>query len=167
MKIINLKYLEDIEDTQKKLQIVQDFLKKTKCPGIIKIYGSLYEKTGLEGFKYYILMELAQTDWEEEIKYRSQHNLYYSEDDMNNMIQQLVKCYALLQKNNVSHRDVKPQNILLLNGMYKVCDFGEARTISGKNGYIHQPIRGSELYMSPILFDALNIILTNKIISLI
>ena len=156
MKIINLKYLEDIEDTQKKLQIVQDFLKKTKCPGIIKIYGSLYEKTGLEGFKYYILMELAQTDWEEEIKYRSQHNLYYSEDDMNNMIQQLVKCYALLQKNNVSHRDVKPQNILLLNGMYKVCDFGEARTISGKNGYIHQPIRGSELYMSPILFDALN-----------
>ena len=26
----------------------------------------------------------------------------------------------------------------------------------GKNGIIHQPIRGSELYMSPILFDALN-----------
>ena len=156
MKIINLRYLEDIEDTQKKLQIVQDFLKKTKCPGIIKIYGSLYEKTGLKEFKYYILMELAQTDWEEEIKERSKHNMYYSEEDMQNMVHQLVKCYALLQKNNVSHRDVKPQNILLLNGMYKICDFGEARTISGKNGYIHQPIRGSELYMSPILFDALN-----------
>ena len=156
MKILNLKYIEDIEDTQKKLQIVQDFCNKTKCNGIIKTYGSLYEKTGIEEYKYYILMELAQTDWEEEIKYRNKHNLYYSEEDIFNMIQQLVQCYALLQKNNVSHRDVKPQNILLLNGMYKVCDFGEARIISGKNGYIHQPIRGSELYMSPILFDALN-----------
>ena len=156
MKIINLRYFEDIEDTQKKLQIVQDFLKKTHCPGVIKTYGSLYEKIGIQDYKYYILMELAQTDWEEEIKYRSKHNLYYSEDEVFNMIQQLVQCYSLLQKNNVSHRDVKPQNILILNGMYKVCDFGEARTISGKNGYIHQPIRGSELYMSPILFDALN-----------
>ena len=156
MKIINLKFIEDIEDTQKKLQIVHDFLKKTHCPGVIKTYGSLYEKTGIEEFKYYILMELAQTDWEEEIKYRNKHNLYYSEDEIFNMIQQLVKCYSLLQKNNISHRDVKPQNILLLNGLYKICDFGEARIISGKNGYIHQPIRGSELYMSPILFDALN-----------
>ena len=156
MKIINLKYLEDIQDTQKKLRIVEDFLKDTQCPGIIKTYGSLYEKIGIEEYKYYILMELAQTDWEEEIKYRSKHNLYYSEDEIFNMIQQLVQCFALLQKHNVSHRDVKPQNILILNGMYKVCDFGEARIISGKNGYIHQPIRGSELYMSPILFDALN-----------
>ena len=61
-----------------------------------------------------------------------------------------------MQKNNIGHRDVKPQNVLILNGKYKLCDFGEARNISGKNGYIHQPIRGSELYMSPILFDALN-----------
>jgi hypothetical protein len=156
MKIINLKYLEDIQDTQKKLKIVEDFLKDTQCPGIIKTYGSLYEKIGIEEYKYYILMELAQTDWEEEIKYRSKHNLYYSEDEIFNMIQQLVQCFSLLQKHNVSHRDVKPQNILILNGMYKVCDFGEARIISGKNGYIHQPIRGSELYMSPILFEALN-----------
>ena len=156
MKILNLKYIEDIVDTQKKLSIVSDFCEKTKCSGIIKTYGSLYEKIGLEEYKYYILMELAQTDWEEEIKYRNKHNLYYSEEEIFNMIQQLVQCYALLQKNNVSHRDVKPQNILLLNGMYKICDFGEARIISGKNGYIHQPIRGSELYMSPILFEALN-----------
>ena len=156
MKIINLKYIEDIEDTKKKLKIVSDFIKKTNCEGIIKTYGSLYEKIGEEEYKYYILMELAQTDWEEEIKKKNKKNLYYSENEIFNMIQQLVQCFSLLQKNNVCHRDVKPQNILVLNGMYKVCDFGEARIISGKNGYIHQPIRGSELYMSPILFEALN-----------
>ena len=156
MKIINLKYLEDIEDNQKKLKIMQDFCKKTNSQGIIKTYGNLYTKIGKEEYKYYILMELAETDWEQEIKSRNKKKLYYTQPELFDIIKQLVTCYALLQKNNISHRDVKPQNVLILNGLYKLCDFGEARNISGKNGYIHQPIRGSELYMSPILFDALN-----------
>ena len=101
-------------------------------------------------------MELAQIDLEQEINRRNKIHLYYTQTELFDIIKQLVTCYSLLQKNNISHRDVKPQNILLLNGFYKLCDFGEARNISGKNGYIHQPIRGSELYMSPILFDALN-----------
>jgi len=156
MKIINLKNIKDIKDTENKLKIIENFYKNTHCPEIIKTYGSVCEQVGLKEYKYYILMELAETDLEEEINYRSKHNLYYSEDEIFYMIHQLVQCLALLQKHNISHRDVKPQNILILNGMYKICDFGEARIISGKNGYIHQPIRGSELYMSPILFDALN-----------
>ena len=160
MKIINLKYAEDINDTQKKLKIIRDFYKETNSPGIIKTYGYLYKKIGKEEYKFYILMELAQTDWEQEIKSRNKKHLYYTRSELFDIIKQLVSCYALLQKKNISHRDVKPQNVLILNGQYKLCDFGEARNISGKNGYIHQPIRGSELYMSPILFDALN---NNKI----
>ena len=156
MKIINLKHREDIEDSQKKIKIIQDFCKETKSPGIIKTYGNLYEKIGRDDYKYYILMELAETDWEQEINFRNKKQLYYTKQEIFDIIKQLVSCYALLQKNNISHRDVKPQNVLILKGLYKLCDFGEARNISGKNGYIHQPIRGSELYMSPILFDALN-----------
>ena len=72
------------------------------------------------------------------------------------IIKQLVKCYSLLQKCNITHRDVKPQNILIMNNSYKICDFGEAMVTHGKNGFIHQPIRGSGLYMSPVLFQALN-----------
>ena len=156
MKIINLKHYEDIEDAQKKLKIMRDFFKETNSPGIIKTYGNLYEKIGNKDYKYYILMELAQTDWEQEINLRNKKKLYYTKQELFDIIKQLVTCYALMQKYNISHRDVKPQNVLILNGLYKLCDFGEARNISGKNGYIHQPIRGSELYMSPILFDALN-----------
>jgi hypothetical protein len=156
MKIINIKHFDDIDDTQKKLKIMRDFCKETNSQGIIKTYGNLYEKIGREDYKYYILMELAQTDWEQEIKMRDKKQLFYTQPELFDIIKQLVSCYSLLQKNNISHRDVKPQNVLILNGLYKLCDFGEARNISGKNGYIHQPIRGSELYMSPILFDALN-----------
>jgi hypothetical protein len=156
MKIINLKHIEDFECTKKKLKIIKDFYNETNCPGIIRTYGNMYEKIGKTEYKYYILMELAQIDWEKEINSRNKKNLYYTQNELFDIIKQLVTCYALMQKNNIGHRDVKPQNVLLLNGQYKLCDFGEARNISGKNGYIHQPIRGSELYMSPILFDALN-----------
>jgi serine/threonine protein kinase len=60
-----------------------------------------------------------------------------------------------MQRYNVSHRDIKPQNILIINGIYKICDFGEARVIDG-NGLVIQHVRGSQLYMSPILFYAYN-----------
>jgi serine/threonine protein kinase len=60
-----------------------------------------------------------------------------------------------MQKNNVTHRDIKPQNVLVSRGVYKLCDFGDVKIINGE-GVIMQPVRGSELYMSPILFYAYN-----------
>jgi serine/threonine protein kinase len=66
-----------------------------------------------------------------------------------------------LQKNNISHRDIKPQNILIFkNKVYKLTDFGEARKIGGgkdgNNNEISQySLKGTELYMSPLLFNGL------------
>ena len=52
--------------------------------------------------------------------------------------------------------DIKPQNILILNGRYKLCDFGEAISFNKTGvGVVVQKIRGTELYMSPILFFGL------------
>ena len=155
MKILKLKKEKDMENYKNKLNLLINFIKKTNCRNVIKVYGTLYEKIE-ESYKCYVLMELAQTDWEVEIKCRSKQQLFYTESELMNIIKQLVQCYSLLQKCNITHRDVKPQNILIINDLYKICDFGEAMITHGKNGFIHQPIRGSELYMSPILFDALN-----------
>ena len=46
---------------------MKDFYKETKSSGLIIIYGNAFEKIGKEAYTYYILMELAQTDWEREI----------------------------------------------------------------------------------------------------
>ena len=100
-------------------------------------------------------MELASIDWENEIKKRSETKKYYSEGELNQILNQLITSFALLQKNNITHRDIKPQNILIVNDIYKICDFGEAKIIT-TDGVIQQSIRGTELYMSPILFKALN-----------
>ena len=158
MKIMKLKKEKDFENYKNKLNILINFETKTNCKNVVKVYGTLYEQqmTPNQNFRCYVLLELAKTDWEIEIKNRSKKKLFYTEKELMNIIKQLITCFSLLQKCNITHRDVKPQNILIINSFYKICDFGEAMITHGKNGIIHQPIRGSELYMSPILFQALN-----------
>ena len=75
----------------------------------------------------------------------------------------LVSTFAFLQQKGLSHRDVKPQNILCFGkNEYKICDFGEAKyhndrkfkKLGKSGGASNQTIRGTEMYMSPILFRA-------------
>ena len=142
---------------QKRVKIVQNLVKNTGNNGLIKIYADKCIPQKREnGYYYYIVMELGGRDWEKEIFLRKSASLYYSEYELFEIILQLVKTLSLMQKNNVTHRDIKPQNILLCkNNSFKICDFDEAKIIDG-SGPILQPVRGSELYMSPILFYAYN-----------
>ena len=159
-ELYGLKKLELIGDElyifKKKVRIIQNFLKKTGHKGLIKLYGDkCFQQPSLNKYSYYVLMELGERDLEKEINNRRALKKYYSENELLDIILQLVKTLSLMQKNNITHRDVKPQNILLIKGLYKLCDFGETKIIAG-NGPILQSVRGSELYMSPILFYAYN-----------
>ena len=155
MKKMILRTMEELNINQEKTNILFNFIKKTHCNGVIKLYGDQCEQKNEAEFIYYVLMELANIDWENEIKKRSEIKKFYTEGELMEILNQLISSFALLQKNNVTHRDIKPQNILIVNNRYKICDFGEAKIIS-TNGVIQQNIRGTELYMSPILFKALN-----------
>ena len=99
-------------------------------------------------------MELAEKDWEKEISERKKINAYYEEKELFIIMHQLISTLALLQKNHITHRDIKPQNILISNGIFKLSDFGEARTLK-RSGVIISRVRGTELFMSPILFHGL------------
>ena len=146
----------DVYVFQKKVRIIQNFIKSTKHNGVIKLYGDKsIPIQNTNQFNYYVIMELAERDFEKEINSRRVANKYYTEEELLDIIIQLVKTLSLMQKNNITHRDVKPQNILLIKGFYKLCDFGETKIITGV-GPILQSVRGSELYMSPILFYAYN-----------
>ena len=157
MKKLELKNIQELKQFQEKVRIVKDLNQKTNHYGFVKIYAEncvpIYNYQ--MSYIYYIIMELGERDWEKEIQLRILHRRYYTEVELLQIIIQLVKTLSLMQKYNVTHRDIKPQNILIKNGIYKICDFGEARVISG-NGIVIQHIRGSQLYMSPILFYAYN-----------
>jgi hypothetical protein len=154
MKIMYTQNKENILYIKEKTKLIIDFQKKIKCDGLIKIFGYTYIKKGEEYF-YYVIMELAERDWEKEITRRKCKMLYYSERELFFIMSKLIKTLSLLQKNHITHRDIKLQNILLINNKFKICDFGEARKLVQK-GTIIQPVRGSELYMSPIQFHGLN-----------
>ena len=155
MKKMILRTMEELNINQEKTNILFNFIKKTNSNGVIRLYGDQCEQKNEAEYIYYVLMELANIDWENEIKKRSESKKFYTEGELMEILNQLISSFALLQKNNITHRDIKPQNILIANNKYKICDFGEAKIIQ-TDGVIQQSIRGTELYMSPILFKALN-----------
>ena len=154
IKMLNL-LRSELSSFQEKIKVIRNLVKNTGLNGLIKIYGDkfVFQKDKDECYYYYI-MELGEKDWLKDIKMREKYHLYYSEYELFNIISQLVKTLALMQKNNISHRDIKPQNVILCKEAFKLCDFGEIKVLPG-NGKIFQSIRGSELYMSPILVYSL------------
>ena len=133
---------------------------------IVRKLGIEFKKLDKYNLMMYVLMEAANCDWEQEIVNRQKDKAYYTEIEIVNILKSLVETFAILQKKGISHRDVKPQNILCFGeDGYKISDFGEAKTKKRELGGIKnidydlntkkQTIRGTELYMSPILFKAL------------
>ena len=122
-----------------------------KHENILKLYGLQFKYLDETTSAIYVLMELAQNDWNTEIKRRIIAKRYYKEYELINLLKQIIKGFLFLQDKNIAHRDIKPQNILLFpNNVYKIADFGEAKFI--KNIAEQSTLRGSELYMSPLLY---------------
>ena len=158
MKKLDIKSLAELKEFQGKVKLVKELYKKTNHYGFVKIFGDkVVPLTGYNNiaYNYYIIMELGDRDWEKEIQIRLLHQRYYTEYELFQIVYQLVKTLSIMQMNKISHRDVKPQNVLIINGIYKLCDYGETRIIDG-NGLVIQNVRGSQLFMSPILFYAYN-----------
>lgn len=49
-------------------------------------------------------------------------------DKLLEMFYQVCEGFNYLKKHSIVHRDMKPSNILINNGIYKIADFGMART---------------------------------------
>ena len=153
LKKCEVKSVDACHRRQKENMFIRDFIETTGCDGVLKIYANLCLKNNLGNLVLYEIMELAERDWEQELSNRKKNNLYYFEYELVNILGNLIKTFSLLQSKHITHRDVKPQNIMIINGKLKICDFGNVRILK-RDGVIIQKIRGSELFMSPILFKA-------------
>ena len=138
---------------------ILSYLCNSKKINVINIYGLQAKILDRTTTVMYILMELAETDWEKNIIERSKNLLYYTEEELINIIRSLVYSFNILQKEKISHRDIKPQNILICqNNIFKIADFGEAKVLKANNKNTDmQTIRGTELFMSPILFKGMRL----------
>ena len=151
----------DINNIQKEYQILLDIQNNVQDINVVNIFGLSKYKLDITTYVLYVLMELASTDWEKEILSRKATRKYYSEKELIKILSSLIKSLSILEKQNISHRDIKPQNVLVfydkyLNKIYKLADFGEAKELlKDEKPTNKQTLRGTELYMSPILFFAL------------
>ena len=167
LKKLFFKEEKELESIKEEIKILSFLNKKIGSEGIIRLFGAQIGKSRSGERCYYILEELAQWDWEKEIIGRKKNKEYYSEGELRRILRELVKVLAKMQRISVVHRDIKPQNILRVENSYKICDFGEAiilknlQNFSESTNIVLQNIRGTELYMSPLLFTALKFNHTN------
>ncbi|XP_061991770.1 CBL-interacting serine/threonine-protein kinase 4 [Rosa rugosa] len=111
-------------------------------PNILKIHEVMATKS-----KIYIVVELATGG---ELFAKISRHGKLPESLARRYFQQLVSALRFCHENGVSHRDVKPQNLLLDgNGNLKVSDFGlSALPEQLKNGLLHTAC-GTPAYTAP------------------
>ena len=156
----------ELKDNQEEYKLTWQLTHANPLLKIVKKYAIEIKKLDKYNLVMYILMEAANCDWEHELINRQKVNAFYTEAELLTILKSLVETFLVLQNKGISHRDVKPQNILCFgNEGYKLTDFGEAKKnkkqigLMNMNGFEQntskQTVRGTELYMSPILFTAL------------
>ena len=134
-----------------------DLVYEVEHPNILSIYGICIKCLDYTTFSLSVLMDLGDTDWEIEINEHYNKNQFYTENELMSILKQLVSGLKYLQKEKkIAHRDIKPENIIIFkNNIYKLGDFGEAK--GTKNADKLSTLRGTDTYMSPILYKGLQL----------
>ena len=132
---------------QKKTNIKREFslLKKLNHPHIIKLHDVIID-TNYNNI-YFIIDYYSKGDLSQFLKRRPLKEKYCKK-----YLKQLAGGLEYLLSNNILHRDLKPQNILLTDAYdIKLTDFGFARIID-KNEMINT-LCGSPMYMAPEIIN--------------
>jgi len=154
MKKIIAHDIEELETFHKEFE----FVSQCKHKNIMEIYGITVKILDITTYALYVLMEMADYDWDKDIKTHLEKRKNYKEEELISILLQLVSALHYMQvSKKIAHRDIKPQNVLVFNNnnniIYKMADFGEAKEV--KISKQLNTLRGTELYMSPVLYNAL------------
>ena len=63
------------------------------------------------------------------------------------IFKQLIDAFQVLNKYNIMHRDLKPDNIFFNQGVVKLGDFGFCKSLEKAN--MTKTMLGSPIYMAP------------------
>lgn len=137
IKEIDKKHLND--NLKKEISI----LRNISHPNIIRLYEAIETEER-------IFLVLEYCDGGDVGAYIQRHGRV-SEDVARHFIKQLAAGLQVLRDNNLIHRDLKPQNLLLsgkgVNPLLKIGDFGFARYLTPQG--LADTLCGSPLYMAP------------------
>ena len=78
---------------------------------------------------------------------------YFEENDAILIIKDILKGIQQLLKKGILHRDLKPDNIFIHDGIYKIGDFGFAKCVNDLDRSLNTSQVGTPLYMSPQILN--------------
>ena len=147
IKRLNFK---DINEKEKK-QINNEVscIKKLKHPNIISYKDSFNDEDN-----YFNIVTTFCEGGDIYNKIQKQNGEYFSEEQILNWAVQILLGLDYIHKNDIIHRDIKPQNIFIKNH-HIICigDFGIAKIITQIQTQTMTSIIGTPLYMSPESFN--------------
>ena len=150
IKRLNFK---DINEKEKK-QINNEVscIKKLKHPNII-----LYKDSFNDEDNYFNIVTTFCEGGDIYNKIQNQKGEYFNEEQILNWFVQILLGLDYIHKNNIIHRDIKPQNIFIKK-KHIICigDFGIAKIINQIQTQTMTSIIGTPLYMSPESFNEPN-----------
>jgi len=120
---------------------------KIDSPNVCKIHGWVIKVSEI-----FIVMERLGYDLSKEIALRRKADFSYTETELLSLLRDLTCVFATLQRLNISHNDIKAENIFVQklahgNVVFKVGDFGSA----AKAHRWERALSGTPLYLSPHL----------------
>jgi len=96
----------------------------------------------------YLLMELAQTSLETQIETGK-----LSENEVRQLISEVASALVYLHDKKITHRDLKPGNILKVGDKWKISDFGLVRKLQKGSVTMTSTLLGSAGYAPPEAYD--------------
>lgn len=133
---IAIKEIKGDQMAENEIEIIKE-LRKSRNDNIVKYYEIIRKED-----KIYITMEYCQDgDLQKIIK------KIKNENEIRTYFKQILSGILHLRKMNIVHRDIKPKNILIKNGVLKIADFGLAKKMKKKE--MSDTVCGSPLYMAP------------------
>lgn len=133
--------LSDQEEFQVRFKREADVFAKLEHPHILPIYD--YGEQ--EGFVFLVLRLMEGGTLEKRMRGKQ-----LALTDLNRLVSQVAQALAYAHENNIVHRDMKPNNILLDKfGNAYLMDFGIAKIVSEAQSSNMSTMLGTPAYMSP------------------
>ena len=142
VKVLRQEYMHD-PDLVRRFKNESKAISLLNHPNIVKVYD-----VSVNDHLQYIVMEYV--DGMTLREYLNERGGKLSSRETVHFISQILKALEHAHANGIVHRDIKPQNIMLLdNGQLRMMDFGIARISRADNQMLAGKAMGSVHYISP------------------
>jgi serine/threonine protein kinase len=143
VKVISLLESDNAETIGTELQVLHDLPRHENLVNCIKAHIASEKNL-------YIIMEYCNQGSLETFMEKTP---LIPEDKIWEILKQLCKGYQVLYDARILHRDIKPDNILIHNKIFKLADFGLSKRINDHSLSENLSYAGSPLYIAPEIVD--------------